>query len=133
MNYSVEIDRDDCIKACKNYLIHARHKANKRRISEIKELTTDKVGKVFFGLMSRFYPAKFSSVKDAIRYMKKEQADYFGYITMWDYCAIPGGRIRSHVEDLLSEIESKKIIGNVVLYDNMAFLTKWVDVDFRRK
>lgn len=126
MNYSIKMSVEDTKAACRNYIKHRRHAANKRRIDEIKRLTAP-VTKSFFGIKIRFSP-KCESSRDAIRYLKSTPTESIFYTTLWDGFGLTGKFFEDTVRSLLARLESNCVTQDVELCDSMAFLAKWVNV-----
>lgn len=127
MEYAIKLSVQDTIAACENYLRHRRHRANLKRIKMINELTTPTVVKRFFFFES-VKQATCGSVRDAIRYMKREQTIFD--TTLWDDCNRYGEKWEDLARDLLTILKIGTITSDVELGDDMAFLAAFVHKDF---
>ena len=119
--YKFKVKQSDLILACENYLRFRRHKANKERIRFIHALMSP--SKKFFGLITVKPLCK--TVKCAIRYMKSTHDGLYPG-SLWSACAFSGSRWTDMTRQLLNELRTNKVRGDVYLTDSMSFLLKWI-------
>lgn len=120
-HYEISMSQENAKKAILNYLDFRKKRINAERKAYIHKLMQPR--KTFYGLIT--LPPKFNNVRDCIRYMKSNSDCIFG--TIWSDFALTGSTRSNIAKDLLMQIDSGNIQGDIRLSSSMAYLANWVE------